>query len=110
FDAAVGALQDMGPAALEPVLELAERVDDDRRVDLSIIVAKAGKGDERAFELVRQVFEKTTDDRLQSFVAGNLYKVDHARAGEYLRRYISKHKVGRMTREAVEKPPADDAP
>jgi hypothetical protein len=107
FDAAIGALQVMGPAALEPVLELAQRVDEDRRVDLAIVAARTGKGDERAFEMVREAFEKTSDDSLKSLIASNLYAVDEARAAEYLQRYMSKNKLGPMTRSTIENRPRD---
>ena len=104
FDEAISALQQMGPEALDPVLEFSEKVDKDKHVDLTAVVCRIGLGEERAFAYIQQVFEGEREDVLQSFVAGNLFELDPDRARDYLQGYLRQTKVGPQTRAFIKDP------
>lgn len=88
-DHAIGALTDIGPPALEPVLRAhAEEKEADQRYSLASILASLGVEDERIYEILIREFE--ADPGLS---AGNLAQYGDARAIEYLSRAFDAHEL-----------------
>lgn len=104
FDETIGALEMMGAEVLDPVLALAEQIDQDKRVDLTAVVCRVGAGDDRSFPFIQQVLEAEPDDDMRSFVIGNLRELDYERARVYLADYRRRVKLGPNARRALDNP------
>lgn len=94
------AMENMGPAAIEPVLEAYER----RNIDpmrASSLLARAGKGDERCYNFIQTTFEKLKDEWDIIFEAENLLSCDEQKAIAYLEKWLKTAKHPKELRERI---------
>jgi hypothetical protein len=84
----------MGEAAVEPLLEFGEATSDpEQRVTVASILGDAGKGNTRAFEFIRRIFEKQK----------HLLACDAEAGSAYLEDWMQKHRVSKATRDRLNK-------
>ena len=104
YDHTVTALEDMGTGALEPLLAFAEACNEDNlRVTLASILSQIGKGDERVYRWVLEVFNQQKHDHAVEFIAENLLAADAARAIPYLEACLQKRKYAQRTRAILQR-------
>jgi HEAT repeat protein len=103
-DRAILALEKMGPAVLEPLLELAANPKDPNQlVTIASILSDAAKGDPRAFEYIKTVFEEQTGEHDTSYMAENILAADMPAGIAYLEDRLKRGKVPKAARKRIEK-------
>jgi HEAT repeat protein len=108
YDATLTALGKMGEAAVEPLLEFGEQTNDpEARITVASILGEAGKGNIRAFEFIRRVFEKQKDDMDITYLAEHLLAWDAEAGSAYLEAWMKNHRVSKWTRDRLNKLLAD---
>jgi hypothetical protein len=99
FDTTINALQAMGPVALDAILELFQRVEHEKKIDLTAPLSVLASGDANVYAAIQRVFEQETTDDMKLFVAMSLMTMDAERTKDYLRRAARKANFGpRMKR------------
>src|SRR5258708_14729983 len=102
-EAAVTALEKMGPVALDPVLAIAEKAEDQAdRVTMASILSFAGKGDSRAYAFIKTLFDEQKTDWDIRFVAESLLACDRDAAIVLLEERIRRGKYGKALRKTLE--------
>ncbi|MBI5668011.1 MAG: hypothetical protein HZC41_08365 [Chloroflexi bacterium] len=95
------ALEDMGAAAIEPLLEFAA-ASPNQRVTVASILGAAGKGDARAYAFIKAVFEEQTNDMDIEYVAEHLLTCDSQQAIPYLEDGLRQGKIKKSVRRRLE--------
>lgn len=99
FDSAINALQAMGPVALEAILDLFNRVEHEKKIDLTAPLSVLAGSDASVYAAIQRVFEQEATDDMKLFVAMSLMNMDAEQTKEYLRRAARKTRFGpRMLR------------
>jgi hypothetical protein len=102
-EAAVTALEKMGPAALEPVLAIAEKATESAdRITLASILSFAGKGDPRAYAFIKTLFDEQKTDWDIRFVSESLLACDRDAAIALLEERIRRGKYNKALRKILE--------
>jgi len=104
YEAALTSLEKMGTAAVEPLLELAARqIDPDDNVIVASILSIAGKGDPRALEFIKKVFDQQTTEHAILFMAESLLAVDSEAGIPYIEDKIRRRRYTKEARNRLEK-------
>jgi hypothetical protein len=103
-DRAIVALEDMGPQVIDTILQAAgQTTDEDRHRTFASILSHAGKGDPRAFEYVKTVFDQQKDETDIAFVAEDLLVCDSEAGIALLEDRLKHRKYGKNLRKRLEK-------
>jgi hypothetical protein len=105
YDSTITALEKMGAPAVERVLEFGQQTS--QRITVAAILSEAGKRDPRAFEFIRQVFERQKQDHEYTYMAENLLACDAEAGRAYLESWMKTHRLSKKTREQMNKLIAD---
>lgn len=105
YEGSIDALSDMGHAVIEPLLEFVATLtgkEEDLilKPDIASTLAKAGKGDDRAFQAIKMIFESlpVNDDALD-MVAESLLRCQPEAAISYLEDCLRQGKYRRWKKE-----------
>ncbi len=103
-DRSVQALEDMGPAAVDLVLQAAQNAKKpDLRIVYGSILARSGRGDPRVWTYLVKLFERQKDEWDIRFAAEHLLHNDAEAGIAYLQERLRRGKYSRPLREALEK-------
>lgn len=102
-DRAALALEEMGPEAVDPLLEYAAHVDEDEQVSVASMLAKVGKGLPHIYDHVKKVFERQKDEWDVAYMAECLLTFDPQQAIPFLEEWLSKHKYSKDLKTRLEK-------
>jgi hypothetical protein len=103
-DRSIQALEDMGPGAVDAVLEAAQNIKkNDVRITFGSILADIGKGDPRVWSYLVKLFERQKQEWDIRFVAEHLLTNDPQAGIAYLEERLRRSRYGKELREVLEK-------
>jgi hypothetical protein len=95
-------LRTLGAPAIEPLLELASRVDMDTRTTIVSVLADIAKGDDRALALTLKVLDEAKNEWDIRFIAENLLVLDPERGIPALEQRMKTRKLDRKLRSILD--------